>query len=617
MVVAWLCHVEWLAFWAPCSSLQIQNIPLGKPAKWLEKVLVRSFFHFCRSSVALRVTKECGVSTLYRFVEIRQMLRMFWVSISLNEGYFLVTVRKESVLKNRSSQGFQTTLPSSVSPKSPMATTAFSKLYANAGSIFFNVPIMDELKHKKADVGTGYLLWPRSQRRVAGEPTTQKLQNGTHCRLCQVWAPSIVTMGSHVLGLLKNFSSWVVITLLSIPQCSLLSSLPQVTWHSLTLSQSSGVRLPVCASHDATLHALLLVVGCMWLGVAAPHGGHPSLMQKCTTLKKTGLWCLPWLCIVWFVASTRKISCAQARYVLYLFVSASLFSYHILTEFCRFKLSLVIVTQFCSSASSMEIRLCLQLLFNRWEMIAPLPNGREDCVGVALSNLFYIIAGVVENHADQRTVEIYDPLRGTWYSLHDLWLFSRQMPCPVTSMHGHMYALDDWDANTIKMYDPQVAAWVSVGPVPGVEVPGQIRKPKGFNFGLIGLRNELYVLGGKVLRWQPANGHWKKFDILRLNTVIACNPSIKDDNVPWRRVKSMGDSRGAVLGCAVLEEESRKDSSKPSSSICQWPGLLSPLPHLLRTFNPVNVEESLAPDELIAVLFSPRVFTKIVICFLG
>ncbi|KAL2652475.1 hypothetical protein R1flu_020603 [Riccia fluitans] len=194
-------------------------------------------------------------------------------------------------------------------------------------------------------------------------------------------------------------------------------------------------------------------------------------------------------------------------------------------------------------------------LEDRWEDIAPLPNARDDCVGVALGDLFYVIAGIIENHADQRTVEVYDPSRMAWYSLPDVWLFSRQMPCPVTSMQGSMYALDDWDANTIKVYEPQVGAWVSVGPVPGVEVPGQDRRPKGFNFGLTGLRDELYVLGGKVLRWQPANGHWKKFDILRLNTVIACNPAVKGREVSWRKMKPMGESRGAVLGCAVLEED--------------------------------------------------------------
>lgn len=204
---------------------------------------------------------------------------------------------------------------------------------------------------------------------------------------------------------------------------------------------------------------------------------------------------------------------------------------------------------------------------NSWKDIPPLPAGREDCVGVALNGLFYVIAGFVENEHDQRTVDVYDPVKAEWYPMRDVWVFSRQMPCPVTSMKGCMYALDDWDGNTIKLYNPESKVWVSLAPLPSLDVAAG-RRPKGFNFGLIGLGDELYVLGGKLLTLNPSPYPWKRLDVVRLNSVMACRPSSSAEGggggggggVAWRRVESMGLARGQVLGCAVLEEADMRHS---------------------------------------------------------
>nr|ADE77005.1 unknown [Picea sitchensis] len=186
-----------------------------------------------------------------------------------------------------------------------------------------------------------------------------------------------------------------------------------------------------------------------------------------------------------------------------------------------------------------------------WQDIPPLPSAREDCAGFCCGGLFYVVAGI-DNRAEQKTAEVFDPVKGSWYSHQNFWLFFRLMPCPLTTIKDCIYVIDDWDGNNVKFRDAATGCWITVGPVPSVQFSDLSRALKGFGFGLIGFQNDLYVLGGKVLKWEPSDGHWQNFEVVKLNVVRACK--ISGTQPEWREVRPIRGSHGAVVGCAVLEE---------------------------------------------------------------
>uniref|UniRef100_A0A0C9S6B9 TSA: Wollemia nobilis Ref_Wollemi_Transcript_15188_1284 transcribed RNA sequence n=1 Tax=Wollemia nobilis TaxID=56998 RepID=A0A0C9S6B9_9CONI len=188
---------------------------------------------------------------------------------------------------------------------------------------------------------------------------------------------------------------------------------------------------------------------------------------------------------------------------------------------------------------------------DRWQEIPPMSIAREDCVGFSSGGFFYVVAGT-DNREEQKTAEIFDPVKGSWYSQQNFWLFFRIMPCPVTTVEDCIYIIDDWDGNNVKYWDALSGCWVNIGPVPSVRFSDISHAPKGFGFGLIGFRNDLYVIGGKVLKWEPSDGHWRNVEIVKLNVVRICKLSGRQPE--WREVRSIRGSHGAVVGCAVLEE---------------------------------------------------------------
>ncbi|KAH9319451.1 hypothetical protein KI387_021220, partial [Taxus chinensis] len=204
-----------------------------------------------------------------------------------------------------------------------------------------------------------------------------------------------------------------------------------------------------------------------------------------------------------------------------------------------------------SCASTLTHAECYDPVEDRWQEISPLPSAREDCVGFSCGGLFYVVAGI-DNRAEQKTAEVFDPVKGTWYSQLNFWLFFRLMPCPVTTVKDCIYVIDDWDGNNIKVWDASSGSWVNVGPVPSVRFSDLSQALKGFGFGLIGFQNDLYVVGGKVLKWEPSNGHWRNVEIVKLNVVRICR--IRGTQPEWREVRPIRGSNGAVVGCAVLEE---------------------------------------------------------------
>lgn len=186
-----------------------------------------------------------------------------------------------------------------------------------------------------------------------------------------------------------------------------------------------------------------------------------------------------------------------------------------------------------------------------WQDIPPLPSAREDCVGFSSGGLFYVVAGT-DAQGEQKTAEILDPGKGSWCSQQNFWLFFRLVPCPVATVKDCIYMIDDWDGNDVKYWDPMSGCWVNIGSVPSVQFSGHSHALKAFGFGVIGFQNEMYVIGGKVLKWEPSDGHWRKVEIVKLNLVRVCK--ISGAQLEWREVRPVRGSQGAVVGCAVLEE---------------------------------------------------------------
>eukprot|EP01018_Ginkgo_biloba_P008475 Gb_11138 [translate_table: standard] len=207
----------------------------------------------------------------------------------------------------------------------------------------------------------------------------------------------------------------------------------------------------------------------------------------------------------------------------------------------------------CNSSSASKLA-CAEIydpVEDRWQEIPPLPSVRDECVGFSSGGLFYVVAGT-DKRADQKTAEVFDPIKGSWCSIQNFWLFFRPMSCPVTTIKDSIYVIDDWDGNNLKFRDASSGSWIGLGPVPSVKFSDHSRPLKGFGFGLIGFQNDLYVLGGKVLKWEPSDGHWRNVDVVKLNVVRVCTPTAIQ--LEWREVKPMRGSHGAIVGCAVLEE---------------------------------------------------------------
>ncbi|KAL0847365.1 hypothetical protein Bca101_020611 [Brassica carinata] len=82
--------------------------------------------------------------------------------------------------------------------------------------------------------------------------------------------------------------------------------------------------------------------------------------------------------------------------------------------------------------------------------------------------------------------------------------------------------------------------------VPSVVRPNHTRELEAFGYGFAALRDELYVIGGKVLKWEDSGAG--RFDIVRLPVVRACNPL--DRPLNWRETKPMCiPAGGSNAGC--------------------------------------------------------------------
>lgn len=180
-----------------------------------------------------------------------------------------------------------------------------------------------------------------------------------------------------------------------------------------------------------------------------------------------------------------------------------------------------------------------------------MPNQQMDCLGLSYKGKFHVLSDQV-GLPDQSTSEVFNPSDGTWCTVEDIWPFSRAMQFAVQVIgDDRVYTVVDWGESLIKTRDSEQGRWYDIGSVPSVILQDHSRQLEAFGYGFGALQRELYILGGKVLRWEESGAG--RFDIVRLGSARVCNPS--ETPLKWRETRPMcGPASGSILGCASMEE---------------------------------------------------------------
>ncbi|XVE62555.1 hypothetical protein DITRI_Ditri06bG0127300 [Diplodiscus trichospermus] len=192
---------------------------------------------------------------------------------------------------------------------------------------------------------------------------------------------------------------------------------------------------------------------------------------------------------------------------------------------------------------------------DRWQELPEMPNPQNECLGLSYKGKFHVLTDQV-GAGELSPSEVFDPSNKTWSLVDDIWPFSRAMQFTIQVVDDDkVYTVVDWRDSWIKVRDSLGGPWYNVGFIPPVVFPDSPRELEPFAYGFAAMRHELYVLGGKVLKWEDIGAGM--FDSVRLTGVRVCDPSQQPLN--WREIRPMPwPSGGAIQGCVSLEE-------KPSS----------------------------------------------------
>ncbi|KAM3221550.1 F-box/kelch-repeat protein isoform X1 [Capsicum annuum] len=192
-------------------------------------------------------------------------------------------------------------------------------------------------------------------------------------------------------------------------------------------------------------------------------------------------------------------------------------------------------------------------LTDKWEDLPPLPSPQTDCVGLPYDGKFYVLTDLV-GLLEQETSIVFDPSDETWLRVDDIWPFSRALHLGIQVLDGgHICTVVDWGGSSIETRDVDDREWHHRGLVPPVILPDHPRPLEVFDYGFVALRNEIYVLGGRVLRWEEAGTGM--FNIVKLRTVRVCNPLSLP--LQWREIRPMCEPAfGSIIGCASMETRS-------------------------------------------------------------
>ncbi|KAL9682234.1 hypothetical protein QQ045_014027 [Rhodiola kirilowii] len=207
--------------------------------------------------------------------------------------------------------------------------------------------------------------------------------------------------------------------------------------------------------------------------------------------------------------------------------------------------------------SGVRLQLCLLrgptlravLLAERWDDLPPLPNPMAHCFGISYNGKFHVL----KSPYDQSTME-YSPLDRQWCSRDNMWLRPMKIGVEhkILVINDHMYAVKDKDEEkSVEAFDTQTGDWLHFGSVPPVTLPGRPPLYKYFLYGVCGLRNKLYIMGGSV--WEVDNRGFDCMMIGKLRTMRVCD--LASTSLQWRETRPVpGHTCAWILACASLEE---------------------------------------------------------------
>lgn len=184
-----------------------------------------------------------------------------------------------------------------------------------------------------------------------------------------------------------------------------------------------------------------------------------------------------------------------------------------------------------------------------------MPMPTMDCIGIAYKGNFHVLSDCL-GLQDQSPTQVFDPLNRKWCIKHENWPFSRERQGAVqVTEDGQVHTVEDWGESIVKTRDAKKEEWCSIGKVPPVFIPHHSRPLEVFDYGFAALGHELYVIGGKVLKWEESGVG--RFEIIKLDRVRVYDPTRLQ--LSWRETRPMCmTAAGSILGCASLKGSSSK-----------------------------------------------------------
>lgn len=181
----------------------------------------------------------------------------------------------------------------------------------------------------------------------------------------------------------------------------------------------------------------------------------------------------------------------------------------------------------------------------RWDPLPSMMVARQKCSGFFMDGKFWVIGGKDGNHEPVTSGEEYDPSRGTWRIVEDMYPAPTILPMdsfepspPLVAVVGNqLYALEI-SSNLLKLYEKGSNTWKILGPVP---VRADYRNGWGLAFKAVG--DELFVIGEYRDSSHETNNA----------AVFAWRPGPDSPAPEWRMVTPRVQGSGNFLyNCAVM-----------------------------------------------------------------
>lgn len=204
----------------------------------------------------------------------------------------------------------------------------------------------------------------------------------------------------------------------------------------------------------------------------------------------------------------------------------------------------VLVAGGCDSPGSQGLASaeCYDVLEDRWEDLPPMPAPLRSCFSVSYDGRFHVVG----RSANQPRHFVFDPARGSWAAAPAAWQLHRLPRSSAAALDGRLYAILE---EGLAALEGSGSAWSILDGPPLFELPDHHRKLQPSGCGFAGLRGKLYLVGGKAIRYDMDA---RVFDIVKFACTRFCDPAAAP--LQWRDARPIFRSRGAVLGCAALQQ---------------------------------------------------------------